>query len=181
MALTYTPATDQSMTLPTFTLPTVDGKKFSTVELKDQTPVCVMFIYNHCPYVKAVEDRLLALGREFSNVNWLAICSNDPADYPEDRPEELLKRWQEKKYPFPYLIDADQSVAKMFQAVCTPDIFLFDKNKKLFYRGRIDDSWRDPSKVTRQELREAIELAVRGEPSPPDQLPSMGCSIKWKA
>lgn len=181
MALTYTPPSDIGESLKPFSLPRVDGGEFSTKDLKPNQVLCVMFICNHCPYVKAVEDRILDLARSFANENvqFVGICANDPSDYPEDAPENLLKRTREKNYPFPYLFDSTQEVAKSFGAVCTPDIFLYDQNQKLFYRGRIDDSWRDASKVQRQELKEAIELALKGSSPPKDQIPSMGCSIKW--
>lgn len=181
MALTYTPQAPLGEPLKPFQLPRVDGGKFTSLELKPNQVLCVMFICNHCPYVKAVEDRLLELARSFANENvqFVGICSNDPKDYPEDAPENLLKRFKEKNYSFPYLYDSTQEIAKLFGAVCTPDIFVFDQKQKLFYRGRIDDSWRDPSKVQRQELKEAIELALKNAPPPKDQIPSMGCSIKW--
>lgn len=142
----------------------------------------VSFICGHCPYVQAIEGRLIELAREFlpKDVSFLAICSNDATDYPEDSPTELLRRWREKGYGFPYLIDTEQKVAREFGAVCTPDFFLYDSTHHLRYRGRLDDSWRHPDRVQRQELREAIELLISNKDIPRDQVPSMGCSIKWK-
>jgi hypothetical protein len=141
-----------------------------------------MFLCNHCPYVQAVEDRILSLHRDYKDhgVQVVAICSNDPTHYPEDAPKNLLKRWREKQYGFPYLIDASQDVAKAYGAVCTPDIYVYDQEKKLAYHGRIDDSWQDPSRVTRREIREALDALLSGKRPAAEQLPAMGCSIKWK-
>jgi hypothetical protein len=142
-----------------------------------------MFICNHCPYVKAIEDRLITLAREIKSFGGqvVGICSNDGVNYPEDSFANLKKRWTEKSYGFPYLHDETQSVAKSFGAVCTPDFFVFNKDRKLRYRGRLDDSWKEPQKVTRQELLLATKsIAQTGELSISfDQTPSMGCSIKW--
>jgi len=181
MALTHTPPADLGQQPPQFSLPAVDGKTYSLSQFQDGKPLLVMFICNHCPYVKAIEDRLVQLGHSCQKlgVNVLAICSNDPHDYPDDNFENLKKRWQEKKYPFPYLHDPDQKVAKLFAAVCTPDFFLYDKNLKLCYRGRLDDSWKDPEKVTKQELLLAIQLLVENKKVSEEQTPSMGCNIKW--
>jgi hypothetical protein len=113
-----------------------------------------MFICNHCPYVQAVEDRYVALARAYGpkGVQFVGICSNDPTGYPEDAPAELLARWRKKGYGFPYLVDASQDVARTFDAVCTPDIYVYDRDRRLAYHGRIDDNWKEPSKVTRREL-----------------------------
>lgn len=182
MALTYTPPGTLGQRLPSFTLPTVDGKNFSSAQLKSDQAVCVMFICNHCPYVKAIEDRLLDLARELEDqAQFIAICSNDSTDFPEDAPAALLQRSLEKNYPFPYLVDGTQAVAKNFGAVCTPDLYVFDRTHRLSYRGRLDDSWRNPALVNNQDLKEALLKATRSEPAPEEQIPSMGCSIKWKA
>jgi peroxiredoxin len=167
---------------PSFKLKSVDGKTYSLSDFKDAKATVIMFICNHCPYVKAVEDRIIALQRDYhkKGVQLVGICSNDPTDYPDDRPESLLKRWREKEYGFPYLIDETQEVAKAYDAVCTPDIYVYDKNHKLAYHGRIDDSWEDADKVTRRELREALDKIIAGQSPAADQKPSMGCSIKWK-
>ncbi len=182
MALLYTPEAEQGSLIPDFKLPSVDGKTYSVADFKGQKALVIMFICNHCPYVQAVEDRILALAKEYSNrqVSFVGICANDPHDYPEDSPAELKKRWNEKNYGFPYLIDEDQSVARAFGAVCTPDIFVYDQNRKLAYRGRLDDSWKNPSLVKRRELNEALAAIVSGGTVNPQQNPSMGCSIKWK-
>jgi peroxiredoxin len=182
MSLTYTPEAALGSPLPTFELPAVDGKRLSSHDLKGQKAVVVLFICNHCPYVKAVEDRIIALARKFTpkEVAFVAICSNDPSDYPEDQPAELKKRWQEKNYGFPYLIDDSQDVARAFGAICTPDIFVYDKDQRLAYRGRVDDSWRNPALVKRRELEEALDDLPSGRSVKVTQNPSMGCSIKWK-
>ncbi len=143
-------------------------------------PLLIMFICNHCPYVKAIEPRLLKLARDFKELQTVAICANDPSEYPEDSPSELLKTWREKAYGFPYLIDESQTAAKDFGAVCTPDLFLFDASAKLVYRGRLDDSWKNEALVRRHELREAVEATLAGKSVNSEQNPSMGCSIKWK-
>jgi len=167
---------------PDFALTGVDGQKYSLARFKDKNALVVLFICNHCPYVKAVEDRILQIARDYAakSVQLVGICSNDPTDYPEDLPENLRKRWKDKDYRFPYLIDEGQDAARAYGAVCTPDIFVYDKNRRLAYHGRLDDSWQDPKKVTRQDLRIAIDMLLAGKKPSSDQIPSMGCSIKWK-
>jgi len=165
-----------------FNLPSVDGKTYTLESFKGSPVLVVMFICNHCPYVKAVEDRLIRLNAEYvkKGVQFVGICSNDYTDYPDDSPQNLFQRWAEKKYGFPYLIDTEQSVARAFGAVCTPDIFVYDSGRKLVYHGRIDDSWKEPSQVERHELREALDALLAGTKPEVSQHPSMGCSIKWK-
>lgn len=183
MALTYTPAGETGFTLPNFSLPATDGSTWTSSQLKDHNqPMVVMFICNHCPYVKAIEERLIQLGKSYSEkVQFVAICSNDPEEYPEDSFENLKARAEEMNYPFPYLYDDSQAVAKEFGAVCTPDLYVFDSKGVLTYRGRLDDSWKDASKVNKKELQLAIESTLNGKLIPPEeQNPSMGCSIKWK-
>lgn len=180
MSLTYTPNGNLGSSLPAFELKSVDGKNYSHLDFKGQALV-VMFICNHCPYVKAIEDRLINLAQQFKNqaVQFVAVCSNDPQEYEEDSLEQLLKRSREKKYPFPYLHDLSQKVAKDFGAVCTPDLFLYDQSARLAYRGRLDDSWKDASKVTRHELQQAIQAILSDQAVTTTQFPAMGCSIKW--
>jgi peroxiredoxin len=182
MALLYTPATLEKMTMPQFSLQTVDGKSWKSSLIEDCPAKIIIFMCNHCPYVKAIEDRIIKLAKYFStkNVPVIGICSNDPSDYPEDSPEELLNRWRLKNYSFTYLVDTTQEVAKKFDAVCTPDFFAFDKNNYLVYRGRLDDSWRAPEKVTREELKLAVDAVLSGKSAPKNPSPSMGCSIKWR-
>lgn len=181
MALTYTPSPDIGKPCPDFKLPAVDGKEYCLDDFKDKKALLVMFICNHCPYVKAIEDRIISLAHSFKNqsVQLIAICSNESSKYKEDSFEGLKARWLEKNYPFPYLHDEMQTVAKKFDAVCTPDFFLFDQNRKLFYRGRLDDSWKDSQQVKREDLKNAIEAILSQQKPPEQQIPSMGCSIKW--
>jgi peroxiredoxin len=181
MALTFTPQPTPSETLPAFRLPGVDGKIYTEADLRGKPASVVMFICNHCPYVKAIEDRLITLGKDLQalGVPALAICSNDSSEHPEDSFPELQKRWKEKSYPFPYLHDSTQEAAHTFGAVCTPDFFVYNNKGQLAYRGRLDDSWKDPSKVTRRELFEAVKNILAGQEALAEQKPSMGCSIKW--
>jgi thiol-disulfide isomerase/thioredoxin len=182
MALTYTPAGELDSNCPDFSLKSVDGKSYSRKDFANAKATVILFICNHCPYVKAIEDRMIALAHEYSRkgVVFVGVCSNDAADHPDDRPEELFKRWKAKHYDFPYLVDIDQTMARDFGAVCTPDIYVYDSKHKLSYRGRLDDSWRDPAHVQRQELREALDRILQNLPVTGTQNPSMGCSIKWK-
>jgi peroxiredoxin len=182
MALTYTPEGSLGSRCADFDLPSVDGKHFSLRSFAGRKALIVMFICSHCPYVKAIEDRLIALARDLQprGVGVVGICSNDSTEYPEDRPEALLERWREKGYGFPYLIDSEQTVAKAFGAVCTPDLYVYGSDQLLKYRGRLDDSWRNPNAVQKQELREAVEALLSGRLVSLEQNPSMGCSIKWR-
>jgi peroxiredoxin len=183
MSLTFTPQDGLGTPCPDFSLPGTDDHVHSLAEYKNGKPLVVMFICNHCPYVKAVEDRLIQLARDLrqKDVNVVAICANDPDDNEEDSFENLQKRAVEKNYSFPYLFDESQEVAEEFDAVCTPDFFVYDSHLKLAYRGRLDDSWKDAAKVTRRELFEAVQLLLQNKPAPEKQTPSMGCNIKWKS
>ena len=181
MALTHTPPIEKKEHAPDFTLPGLDGKTYSLSDFKNNKPLVVMFICNHCPYVKAIEDRLITLGHDLKTlgVHIVGICSNDSTNYPDDSFENLKKRSIEKNYSFTYLHDADQSVAKKFGAVCTPDFFVYNSKLELTYRGRLDDSWKDPSLVTKRELFEAVQELMTSDTLKSGQTPSMGCSIKW--
>ena len=165
---------------PDFTLPGVDGRLWSRDDF--HTPaLLVVVLCNHCPYVQAVDDRLNALAQAFARrCAVVAINPNDAVAYPEDSFEAMRARAKAKGYVFPYLWDEDQQVARDLGAVCTPDFFLYDAHRHLAYRGRLDDNWKDPTKVRRQDLREALEAVLAGQPGPEVQHPSMGCSIKWK-
>ncbi|MBL7543193.1 MAG: thioredoxin family protein [Bdellovibrionaceae bacterium] len=182
MALTYTPQDELGTPVPDFTLPATDGRTYSLKDFQNGNPLVVMFICNHCPYVKAIEDRLIQLGHDLKKRNvWLvAICANDSASYPDDAFPELKKRADAKKYSFPYLHDESQSVAKVFGAVCTPDFFVYNKQSQLAYRGRLDDNWKEPSLVTQRELLQAVDELLVSDQFPQKQTPAMGCSIKWK-
>lgn len=181
MALMHTPENSPSFSCPDFTLPGLDGKTYSRKDFMNGHPFVVMFICNHCPYVQAIEERLIQLGHDLKkkNINVIAICSNDEENYPDDSFENLRKNYLSKKMSFFYLHDKTQVVAKAFDAVCTPDFFVFDSEQRLAYRGRLDDSWKDPSKVTRRELYEAVLLLNEGAPLKEKPKSSMGCSIKW--
>lgn len=167
---------------PDFALVGVDGKRWQRDDFAASEVLVVLFLCNHCPYVQAVEDRIIALRKEFAgrSVQLVGICSNDPTDYPDDAPERLAARWREKGYGFPYLVDDTQQVARAFDAVCTPDIYVYDRARRLAYHGRIDDSWKEPSQVTRRDLASAIESLLAGKPVASDQHPTIGCSIKWR-
>lgn len=182
MALTYTPESEMGTQMPQFKIPAVTGEHWSSDQILAKPAKVIVFMCNHCPYVKAIENRLIELAAELKshNIPFIGICSNDPTEYPEDSAQELLARWREKHYNFPYLVDLDQSVARTFGAVCTPDFFVYDSNNRLAYRGRLDDSWKDESKVKNQELKNATLKIAKGEKLSEPQIPSMGCSIKWK-
>jgi hypothetical protein len=133
--------------------------------------------------VKAVEDRLLALAHAFpvADLQTVAICANDPEAYPEDAPAALLERWRAKNYGFPYLVDENQEVAKAFDAACTPDLYLYDQKRRLYYHGRLDDNWKDAAEVTKEDLKDAVRALLAGKEPPSSQINTIGCSIKWKA
>lgn len=179
---TYTPEKVEFGTdIPEFSLPATDGKTYSKKDFLNGQPIVFMFICNHCPYVMAIEERLIALGHDLKkqNINVVAICSNDENSYPEDSFENIKRRAQEKHYSFTYLYDKSQDVAKNFGAVCTPDYFVYDKAAKLAYRGRLDDSWKEPAQVQNRELFDAVLELSHGKKISRPQTPSMGCSIKW--
>ena len=182
MALTYSEMVPLGKSAPNFKLTGIDGKTYSLDGFRGKNALVVMFICKHCPYVIAVQDRIAALAREFTpkGVQFVGINSNDTDQYPEDSPENMKLQAQEVGFEFPYLIDATQEVAHAYDAVCTPDIFIFDKALKLAYRGRIDDNWKDAQKVRRHDMHDALEALLTAEPVSTDQIPSMGCSIKWR-
>src|SRR5262245_17380141 len=164
MALTENRDVPLGTPCPEFRLPRVDGGSFGLTDARDARVLVVMFICNHCPYVQAIEDRLVALARDYEGrgVQIVGICSNDPTDYPDDRPERLLARWREKRYGFPYLLDATQDVARAFAAVCTPDLYVYDAERRLAYHGRLDDAWKDAGAVRRRELALAVDALLAG-------------------
>ena len=169
---------------PDFELPdTVSGRSFKLNDLASDKASLVMFICNHCPYVKHVNKGLVDLARDYmpKGVSFIAISSNDVDNYPQDSPEKMKIVAQEEGYPFPYLYDETQEVAKAYDAACTPDFFLFDGGLKLVYRGQMDDSRPSNGKpVTGRDLRNAIDLVLEGRSVPEKQIPSIGCGIKWK-
>jgi peroxiredoxin len=179
---TETPPAALGAPCPDFDLPGVDGRRYALSDFAQSPVLVVMFICNHCPYVKAVEDRIIRLARDYGprGAQLVGICANDAADYPDDAFDQLAARWRERGYGFPYLHDEPQDTARAFGAVCTPDVFVYDRDRKLAYRGRIDDSWKDEAKVTRRELAAALDALLAGGRPSLEQRPSMGCSIKWR-
>jgi peroxiredoxin len=182
MALTENQDVPLGTPCPDFRLPSVEGHTVARDDFRDRPVLVVMFICNHCPYVQAVEDRIVALVREYGpkGVQFVGVCSNDPTNYPDDAPPRLLARSREKGYGFPYLVDASQAVARAFAAVCTPDLYVYDHERRLAYHGRIDDNWQDASRVTRRELAAALDALLAGRTPAREQLHAIGCSIKWK-
>jgi peroxiredoxin len=169
---------------PPFALPDVrTGETVSIDDLADRRALVVMFICNHCPYVKRIYDGLAAFGRDYDDaeVGIVAICSNDVDSHPDDAPEALAATADEVGITFPYLFDETQETAQAYGAVCTPDIFVFGPDRRLVYRGQFDDARPgNDAPVTGTSLRAAVDAVLSGEPVPEDQIPSIGCSIKWK-
>jgi peroxiredoxin len=164
-------------------LKAVDGKSYSLNSFESNPVLVVIFSCNHCPYVQAYEDRIMALQSEFKakGVQFIAINANDALSHPDDNFESMVKRANEKKFNFVYLRDEDQAVARAFGATHTPHLFVFDSSRTLAYTGRIDDNWKEPGNVTRQYLREALEALVAGQkPAEPETF-AIGCTIKWKS
>lgn len=182
MVLTYSTMMPLGAQAPDFKLPGVDGRDWALADFQGAPALLIVFTCNHCPYAQAVQGRLIQLHREFAprGLATVLINSNDAAAYPEDSFAQMQTRARELHYPFPYLYDETQAVARAYQAACTPDPFLFDAERRLVYRGRIDDNWKEPENVTRQDLRQAIAALLSGQPLPQEQFASMGCNIKWK-
>jgi peroxiredoxin len=168
---------------PDFSLLNVDGRVVSLGDFAGAPALLVMFICNHCPYVKHVAPVLARVCREYQaqGVAVVAISSNDPAAYPEDSPEQMVHEAQERGYTFPYLFDETQEVAQAYGAACTPDFFVYDANRKLVYRGQLDSSRpRSEVPVTGADLTAAVNAVLAGQPPAANQRPSLGCNIKWK-
>ncbi len=169
---------------PDFTLlNTVTGEMVSLQDLKSDVATLIMFICNHCPYVKHINAQLVKLANDYQSkgVSFIAISSNDVENYPDDSPEKMKQVAQQLGYPFPYLYDETQEVAKAYQAACTPDFFLFDKDLKCVYRGQLDGSRpKNDVPVTGKDMRAALDAVLAGKPVNPEQIPSIGCNIKWK-
>ncbi|RMH31598.1 MAG: thioredoxin family protein [Nitrospirae bacterium] len=184
MALTTSTMLSLGTPLPDFQLPdVVSGKIISPETFRDKKALLVMFICRHCPYVVHVREELAKLGRDYIDrgVGIVAISSNDAAQYPDDAPDKLKEMAEQLGFVFPLCYDESQEVAKRFTAACTPDFFLFDQNRRLVYRGQLDDSRPGNNiPVTGKDLRAAIEAVLAGQPVSPDQKPSAGCNIKWK-
>lgn len=167
---------------PYFNLIGVDGKKYSLDSFKDKKALIVIFSCNHCPYVRAYEGRIKAIQNDYRDkgVSVVAINSNEDVGYPEDSFDEMKKRAEAENFNFPYLRDEDQSVAKAFDATHTPEIFLFDKDRKLAFHGKIDDNWQEPDKVQNQYLRNALDELLAGKEISVPETFTIGCTIKWK-
>ena len=178
-----TPVCDFGWKALDFDLPGVDGKRYRLNDVKGPNGLLVMFICNHCPYVKAVRSRIVRDAKELlqHGMHCVAISSNDATHFPEDSFENMKHIAAEWALPFPYLYDESQAVAKTYGAVCTPDFFGFNADLELQYRGRLDESRKEtaPENV-RRDLFEAMLLVAKSGQGPQDQIPSMGCSIKWK-
>ena len=181
MASIHPPVCDFGWQAPHFSLPNIDGKMVSLHAAKGKNGLLVMFICNHCPYVKAILPRLIADVRELKmlGVNTVAIMSNDPTDYPEDSLENMQKIAIELDFPFPYLLDASQQIAKNYGAVCTPDFFGFNNKFELQYRGRFDESRKETALNSTRDLFLAMKLVLDAGQGPKEQIASIGCSIKW--
>ncbi len=165
-----------------FDLPGVDGKRHTLESAMGKNGLLVMFICNHCPYVKAIRERIIRDARELQEygINTIAIMSNDPADYPEDSFDNMKKVAAEFGYPFPYVFDEAQQVAKDYGAVCTPDFFGFNSKLELQYRGRLDASRKETAPDAARDLFDAMVQVAQTGQGPREQIPSIGCSIKWK-
>jgi peroxiredoxin len=184
MALTPSNMMALGTQAPDFLLPdTVSGRLLGLKDSKAELATVLFFICNHCPYVKHIQKELVNLANDYSSkgVGFIAINSNDAEKYPEDSPEKMQQVAKEFSYSFPYLFDENQAVAKSYEAACTPDFYIFDKELKLTYRGQLDDS-RPGNTVplSGKDIRAALDAMLRGEKPSPFQRPSIGCNIKWK-
>lgn len=183
MAVTPSTMPELGKTAPHFALPDTDGRTVSLHDFKDARALLVMFLCNHCPYVKHVQQELARLCKEYQarGVAVVGISSNDVENYPDDAPDKMKVEKTNAGYTFPYLYDESQDVARAYEAACTPDFFLFDAGRKLVYRGQMDDSRPGNGKpVTGADLRKALDAVLGGRPVPAEQNPSAGCNIKWK-
>ena len=165
-----------------FSLKGVDGKTYGVKNFVDKKAVVVIFSCNHCPYVQAYETRMVQLQQDYlpRGVTLVAINSNDETGYPEDDFPNMVKRAKERNFNFPYLRDESQNVARQYGAICTPHCFAFDNNRKLEYKGRIDDNWRNPEEVKVRDLRAALDAILAGKTPAVQETRPYGCSIKWK-
>jgi peroxiredoxin len=184
MARTPSNMLDLGTKAPYFTLQnTIDGTSYSYADVHGKSGTVVMFICNHCPYVKHVFDGITSLANDYQSkgIGFVAISSNDVENYPDDAPELMQQTAKEQGFTFPYLYDETQDVAKAYDAACTPDFYLFDADQLLVYRGQMDDSRpKNDIPVTGNDLREALDALLSGASINPIQKPSLGCNIKWK-
>jgi thiol-disulfide isomerase/thioredoxin len=169
---------------PSFSLPdTVSGQNLTFDDCKGEIGTVVLFLCNHCPYVIHVNSELVRVAKDYATkgIKCLAISSNDVENYPDDSPDKMGIVAKVLRYSFPYMYDEDQAVAKAYDAACTPDIYVFDKEDKLYYRGRLDDSRpKNDKPLSGKDLRQALDLMIDNKPAPEIQHPSAGCNIKWK-
>jgi peroxiredoxin len=183
MALTPSTMLPLGTVAPSFRLPDTAGRTVSLDDFKEAPALLVGFICNHCPYVKHVRRELARLGKEYQakGVAVVGISANDVTTHPDDSPEMMAREKAEVGYTFPYLYDETQQVAVAYRAACTPDFYVFDKNRQLVYRGQLDGSRPgNPIPVTGKDLRAALDAVLAGKPVSDDQRPSIGCNIKWK-
>ncbi len=184
MAITPSHMIPLNTRAPEFSLQdVVSGRTISLSEAKSASATVIMFICNHCPFVKHIQKELVTLAHAYipQGITFVAINSNDAKAYPDDSPQNMKKVAEDLNFPFLYLYDETQEVAKAYHATCTPDFFVFDKNLKCVYRGQFDDSRPgNDIPVTGKDLRAALECLLKGEPIPDNQKPSIGCNIKWK-
>jgi peroxiredoxin len=183
MARTPSTMLELGTAAPDFALPDTDGTIVSMQALGSAPALLVMFICNHCPFVRHVRSELARLGRDYAarGVAVVGINANDAEQYPDDAPPAMKREKEEAGYAFPYLFDESQQVAAAYRAACTPDFYLFDADRKLVYRGQLDDSRPgNDVPVTGADVRAALDALLAGRPVPADQKPSLGCNIKWK-
>jgi len=184
MALTHSTMIPLGTKAPDFKLlDAVSDSEMNLEQLKSDNATVIMFICNHCPYVKHVQQGLVELANDYvsKGVSFIAINSNDVKNYTEDSPDNMKKVAERLGYPFPYLFDETQEIAKAYDAACTPDFYIFDEGLKLIYRGQMDDSRPGNGKpVTGRDIRKALDQILGGTPVSEDQIPSIGCNIKWK-
>ncbi|MFH1723090.1 MAG: thioredoxin family protein [Elusimicrobiota bacterium] len=168
--------------MPDFELEDVEGKVHKGRELYGEKGLLVAFTCNHCPYAIAIWPRLIRLAERARGLGVAAVAINPNInpDYPEDAPGKMREKIREWGISFPYIVDAEQRTARSFGAQCTPDLYLFDASRRLSYHGRFDDDWQDETRVKRRDLESAVEALAAGRPVSAEQLPSMGCSIKWR-
>lgn len=184
MSLTPSKMSELGARAPDFRLPNVDGRLVSLADFQDHKALLVAFICNHCPYVKHIRHALADFARRNSSSQFamVGINSNDAATYPEDSPARMVEEAKSAGYEFPYLYDESQDVARAYGAACTPDFFLYDENRRLVYRGQFDDSRPGNGiEVTGENVQAAVNAVLKGAPALENQIPSVGCSIKWKS
>lgn len=183
MALTESSMLPLGTPAPDFALPDTDGTIVRLADFSGQPALLVVFMCNHCPFVKHLRKGLAEFAREYTEkgLGMVGISANDASSYPQDGPEEMVREKEEAGYVFPYLYDETQNIARAYAAACTPDFFLFDRKRRLVYRGQFDDSRPgNDHPVTGADLRAAVDAVLAGQPVPDSQKPSIGCNIKWK-